>query len=204
MSIEPFNDDQRDALQEVTNVAMGQAGSSLAQLLNTFVVLSVPRSRIVDVTCAPEAVAEMVGARVDVTAVRQAFFHQLRGEAIALYGSDGCRELADLMGYSGQLDASGEQELLLDVTNILVGACLAGIAEQVGVDIGFAPPVLMAAQSPIEAVLNPDELGWSHALLIEVNFGIEQRGFTCHLIVLMPEDAIEYMRSVLDRILESL
>ena len=40
-----LTEEQRDCLQEVTNVAMGQAGDNLARLLDTFVILSIPISR---------------------------------------------------------------------------------------------------------------------------------------------------------------
>ena len=38
-----LSEDQRDCLQEVVNVAMGQAGDSLARFLEVFIQLSVPR-----------------------------------------------------------------------------------------------------------------------------------------------------------------
>ncbi len=38
-----YSEDQRDCLQEIVNVAMGQAGDSLARLLEVFVTLSVPK-----------------------------------------------------------------------------------------------------------------------------------------------------------------
>ncbi len=37
-----LSEDQRDCLQEISNVAMGQAGDHLARLLDSFVILSVP------------------------------------------------------------------------------------------------------------------------------------------------------------------
>ena len=207
MSIAPFSADQEDALQEVANIAMGQAGSSLATMLDMFVVLSVPRVRMVTVDEVARAVTEMIGdaeAPDEVTAVRQAFFNRLRGEAIVLYGRDGCTDLADLMGHEGEVDEAAEEELLLDVSNALVGAVLNGLAEQLETDFGFSAPQLMALRKPVSDLLDPDLLGWTHALLIEVNFKLEERGFSCHLVMLMPEESIEMMRGVLDQLLEGL
>ncbi|THB75079.1 MAG: hypothetical protein D6B28_00995 [Gammaproteobacteria bacterium] len=203
MSIQPYNEDQRDALQEITNIAMGQAGSSLAQLLDVFVILSVPRVRIVGVEDVPDAVAEMVDDPEEVTAVRQAFYNKLRGETMVIFGRKGCADLADLMGHEEVQNSEDEEELLLDVTNILVGAVLNGLGEQIEVEFGFSPPAIMAMNTPIEKVLISDQLGWSHALLIEVNFSLEERGFKCYLIMLMPEESIDMMRQSLDHILES-
>ena len=212
MSVAPLSDDQRDALQEITNIAMGQAGSSLAALLDTFVHLSVPRINVVEVGELSRAISDLVGRDMDVTAVRQSFQGYLRGEAIVIYGADGCKELADLMGYDEALDREAEVELLLDVGNVLVGACLGGITEQLKVvaetsnagELSFSAPSLMAEHVSPDALLNPDKLSWTHALLMEVNFTLEQRDFISHLIMLMPEQAIDKMRGILDEFMASL
>src|SRR5690606_40692154 len=42
--------DMRDVLQELTNVAMGQAGDLLARLLNVFVKLPIPNVNLIEVS----------------------------------------------------------------------------------------------------------------------------------------------------------
>lgn len=204
MTIAPYTPDQADALQEIANVAMGQAGASLAEMLDAYVTLSVPRSRIVEVGDVARAVLDMLGHDEEMTAVRQAFFNKLRGEALVLFGPEGCLGLADLLGHEDELDDSAEQELILDVSNILVGAVLNGLAGQLETDFSFSAPSIMAIRRSVEELLDADKLGWSHALLIEVNFTLEERGFRCHLVMLMPEESIELMRGVLQNMLSEL
>lgn len=206
MSNLSLNQDQIDTLQELVNIAMGQAGDSLARILDTFVELSVPRIRVVTVDELTPTVINMVDSQQLITAVRQAFYnsHKLHGEAVMLYGEKGCNELADLMGYEGELDHTAEQELLLDVSNVLVGACLNGLAEQLATDLSFSAPSIMAQQSPVQMVMTPENLSWSHALLVEVNFGLENRDFKSHLLMLMAEEAIIALGAALDKFLESL
>jgi len=194
--------DQQEALQEIANIGMGQAGSSIAQVFDHFVQLSVPRILVL----APEDMADALDKLVDIgqiTAVRQAFHSRMRGEAIVLYGAQRCNDLADLMGYEQKLDHIAEIELLLDVTNILVGACLGGIAEQLNSDIGFSAPSLMADRVPAEALLRAEDVSWRSALLVEVNFRLEQRSFACHLVILMAEEEIRTMAEALDKFLEA-
>ena len=206
MSQAALSSDQRDALQELTNIAMGQAGASLATLLDEFVDLSVPRIRVVAVVDLPPALAELVGANILVSAVRQSFQGYLRGEAIIIFGEPGCQALADLMGFEGDLGESGENELLLDVANVLSGACLGGMMEQIRAftetngpaELGFSMPSLMARQVMAEQLIDPEKVQWSHALLLEVNFTIQNRNFIAHLTMLMPEEGIEKIRSITD------
>ncbi len=204
MNITPLTADQKDALQEVLNIAMGQAGASLALLLDSFIELSVPRIRIVNANKITETVMEMVGDRVEVTAVRQAFFDDLRGEAIVIFEQNGCKDLADLMGYQGELNAQAEQELLLDVTNVLVGAILNGITETLGTELSYSAPSVIAEKISVKNIINQDDVPWTHALLLEVNYNLKDRDFQSHLLLLLTEEAIAALCIAIDKFLETI
>lgn len=195
--------DQQDTLQEIANIGMGQAGASIAQVLNEFVQLSIPRVLIVPPDEVPVALARTIGDGL-VSAVRQAFHSSMRGEAIVIYGEQGCNDLADLMGYEADLDHAAERELLLDVSNLVVGACLGGIAEQLAMTIGFSAPSLLADTVPLEQLFRSSHIAWNTALMVEVNFRLEQRSFACHLVMLLPENEVAALAAALDRFLENL
>lgn len=196
--------DQIDALQEIVNVAMGQAGDSLARVLDTFVRLSVPRIRLIEVSKAASSIAEMVGDSEIITAVRQSFYDQLRGEAITLFSAEGCRDLAELMGYYQSLDEQTEKEILFDISNILVGACLNGIADQLSADLNFSAPSMMATQVTPDKLFTGNELPWAAALQVEVNFSLERHKFKSHLIIMMAEDAIAALGESLNAFIEAI
>jgi chemotaxis protein CheC len=198
-----LSEEQRDALQEITNVGMGQAAASIAAILGEFVQLSVPRILILRPALIGPALARMVGPG-PVSAVRQGFHGELRGEVLIIYGADHCRELAGLMGYDTALDEATERELLLDVSNVLAGACLGGIAAQLKTEIGFSPPSLMADRAPVSELLSGAAIATPCALFVEVNFRLERRAFASHLVLLMPEEELLVIRAALDRFLESL
>lgn len=198
-----LSQDQTDALQEVTNIAMGQAGSSLANILGVFVNLSVPRIRVLDVVAIGAAISDMVGPDKEITAARQSFHGTMRGEALVIYDQEGCMDLADLMGYEEQLEASAERELILDVSNVLVGACLGGIADLLEATLTYSAPSIMAERIPVGRLIDPKKMTWNYALLVEVNFTLEERNFTSHLTFLMPEESIQSMGEAIDKFMES-
>lgn len=204
MSAVTLSPDQTDALQEIVNVAMGQAGDSLARVLDSFVRLSVPRIQLIEASKASSSIADMVGETEIVTAVRQSFYDYLRGEAITLFSAEGCRDLAELMGYYQSLDEQTEKEVLFDISNILVGACLNGIAEQLGADLSFTAPSMMAVQVPPDQLLDANALPWAYALQVEVNFSLEKQKFRSHLIVMMAEDAITTLISSLNAFIDAI
>lgn len=197
-----LNEDERDALQEVNNIAMGQAGSSLAELLGVFVQLSVPRVNVVDVSEISQAITKMVGDK-QVAAVRQAFNGPLRGESIAIFDEEGYQDLADLWGYEGALNDTIEKELLQDVANVLIGAFLNGVAKILNAEISFSPPSIMAKGVPVGTLMNLEQLTWNYAVLVEVNFALESHNFTCHLTQMMPESSVEKLREAINTFIEN-
>lgn len=204
MTIQPYTEDQNDAMQEVVNIAMGQAGDSLARILGNFVELSIPRIKLVTVEDVINTVTGMINPGAEVSAVRQAFYNTLRGEAIVIFTQKGADELAGLMGYSADLDSSAEQELLLEVANLLTGAVINGISDTLEAELNFSPPSLMAEKAPLETVLVADQLSWSHAMLMEVNFTVENHDFKCHLLMFMTEDTIDTLRKILDDFMDAM
>lgn len=196
--------DEQDALREVANIAMGQAGSALAQVLDTYVALSVPRVRIVGISDLTHILADLVDAEHGVIGVRQAFYTDPRGEIILLFDKERSRSLAELLGYDDAADDFVEHEPLLDISNLLAGACMNGIASQLGAELSFSAPSVIFDGAVTECRLDPCQDDWTHVLLLEIHFNIESSGLSCHLIILTPEESVAMIRREINRILQSL
>lgn len=197
-----FSEDHREALQEIANIGMGAAGDSLARALDTFVQLSIPRIRLVRADELANIIEEMVDLNTDVTAVRQAFFSHWLGETITIFGQQDSHELGELLHYPADLDSNAETELFLDIANIISGACLNGIAENLAVELSFSPPTLLANSVRTNEILAGLQLEWNYTLLLEVNFKLEGHDFTTHLFSLISQASIETLCQDIDRFLE--
>ncbi|RJP33649.1 MAG: hypothetical protein C4527_04110 [Candidatus Omnitrophota bacterium] len=206
MNARMLSEDHYEVLREIINIGMGQAGAALAKLLDTFVELAVPNVTMIDAHQLTSVVAEVVDDPGEITAIRQAFYNQLHGEALVIYNRQGCRELADLLGYDDEDIDRSDQELLLDVGNILVGACMNGIAEQLnpGHELSFSPPSLFCENMPPDRLFSHHETSWNYALLLKVAFRLEQRAFSSHILIFMPEQSIDYLIQALDKWIEAL
>lgn len=200
MSASLLTEQQRDALQEIANIGMGRAGDSIARVLGCFVQLTVPRVLVLLPDLLSPTLASIVG-QCEISAVRQAFHGELCGEAIAIFDGKGCGDLAELMGYDTILDDATEKELLLDVSNVLVGACMRGIAEQLDSHIGFSAPEPFRPGGTAATLFATDSARSDRALFVEVSFRLEHRSFACRLIILLPQHEIERVRAGVDAFL---
>jgi chemotaxis protein CheC len=207
MSEPVLTEDRRDALQEVANLAMGQAATRLASLLDAFIELSVPRVKVVAVSEAAQALREMTGIEDAVSAVRQGFRSDIKGEALVICRSDGIEQLCSLVSdpyANSSYEAVSQRELMFDVANVLTGACVSSILDQLGRTPVFSAPGLLGNAMTLDEVFQPDVLQWQVALLVEVNFALEDQSFRAHLVMLMAEESIRQMNGALDELISSL
>lgn len=197
-----LTEEYRDCLQEVTNVAMGQAGDRLAQLLDTFVVLSIPHIEIMspaDIAMALNSV--QAGDRV--SGVCQGFIGLgIAGEAILLFHDTSFRDLARLMDYEAELDEQAQKELLMDTTNVLFGACMKGLAEQIDMDFSFGAPSVLGHGQKLEEIFDTKRSTWQHALVTEINYTVEGYNVNCDLLLVITEGSIDLLCKKLDYLLE--
>lgn len=193
-----LSEEQRDCLQEVTNVAMGQAGDNLARLLDTFVVLSIPH--IATMTPSDIAMAlQSIHSCDSVSGVCQGFIGGgIAGEAILLFNDTSFTDLAKLMNYEDVLDEQAERELLMDTTNVLFGACMRGISQQIDMAFSFGPPMVLGQHQKLDTLFNPETAVWRHALVTEINYKLEGYNVNCDLLLIMTEESITRLMRKLD------
>ncbi len=193
-----LSEEQRDCLQEVTNVAMGQAGDNLARLLDTFVVLSIPH--IATMTPSDIAMAlQSIDGSDSVSGVCQGFIGGgIAGEAILLFNDTSFADLAKLMNYEDILDEQAERELLMDTTNVLFGACMRGISQQIDMAFSFGPPMVLGQHQRLDTLFNPETAVWRHALVTEINYKLEGYNVNCDLLLIMTEESITRLMRKLD------
>ncbi|WP_439861560.1 hypothetical protein [Pseudomonas sp. MBLB4136] len=198
-----LSEDQRDALQELMNVAMGQGADRLARLTETFVTLSVPRIHPVGV--ANSALLEqLMLASQPVIITRQSFLGRLRGEVIVCFGENGADQLAGLMGYEAGDKGAVRDELVLDVTNILTGACINGLAQQVEMKVSYGSPSLFSRGRSLQEVLGSQEFQDHQALVLEIHFEVATHSFYCDLLVCITEDSVDTVIGLIDQLLSDI
>ena len=185
-------EEQRDALQELMNISMGRAANSLARLVGTKVTLSIPK--IVAVT--PTEVSFLLQVE-DVWYTRQSFIGQIGGEVLTILSKSGCDSIGGLMGYGTPLEENALSELLLELANILAGACLSGFSEQLGLCAKLNIPTLFFPKSQQGAQMN-----WASTLMMEVEFKVEASQFESKVVICLEHKSVDTLLQALNRLLE--
>lgn len=201
-----ISEDQRDCLQELANVAMGQSADRLARLLDVFVVLTIPNVSIltpVDIAMTLQSLQDSADNSQPLSGVCQGFIGGgLAGEAMLIFNGTDYQSLAELLKYQDHHTAEARNELLMDTANVLTGACLHGLAEQLDIQFSFGPPTLLGENFDIPALLNQRHVSWDRALVIEIGYTIEDRRVNCDLLIVISEQSIQGLLEKLDYLLD--
>ena len=188
----PLDEEQRDALQELLNISMGQAANSLAQLIETKIDISIPKISAVT----PTQLYSLLFETKDAFYTRQSFLGDVHGEVMSVLSQAGLSEVATLMDYDEPLSKEDIQEIILELCNILAGACLAGLSDQLELTTNLNMPTLFL---PDKA--NFDELQWQHSLVMEVQFVIAISSFSMRVVFCLDDESLARMKDTLDELL---
>lgn len=195
-----LTEDQQDCLQELINIAMGQASDQLARYLDTFVYLKVPSIESVE---AKELMITLSQQKNTLAVVSQGFFgyEGIRGESLLLYQEEDSGRIADLLGY--EPDELSQDEQLIDISSILTTTFLNVFAQQIDNQLSYnAPKLLPNVQEILSEHIQQMPFTWNLALKVNINYQVTDYSFNCNMILLIPETAITNIKYVLDRVLE--
>ncbi|MDF2178998.1 response regulator [Aliiglaciecola sp. CAU 1673] len=188
------NLDAMDAYREMANVAMGQAGERLAQLLGEFINLPIPNVNLIESSELRMAIAE-IQHKTYVSAVSQGFISAgINGEALVIFNETNFASLVKLLKYNNSgLSEQQEIEALMDVSNILIGACLNALADQLNVRFSQNHPIILGRHCDLDQLIKNSVSKWRQIVAIEIGYSIENHDINFDLLLLFPKDSMDVM-----------
>jgi chemotaxis protein CheC len=178
---------QQDALIELLNIGFGRAASALSELTGHRVTLDVPEVSIHPITALAPALKAM--ATEDVASVHQIFSGPVAGDALLILNHSAAGMLKELLTDEAPLplvvDASA-REVLTEVGNILLNACLGTFGNLLDVQVSFSIPHLSldTLQGVLQSLLVNRE-GMRYGLLVHAGFRLRDAEVTGFLIIVL-------------------
>jgi|TARA_R110002050_G_scaffold16093_6_gene49281 CheY-like chemotaxis protein len=176
--------------KEIANVAMGQAGEMLARLLNTFVHLPIPIVSMVD----PQSLQDrlMTAKDSEYELVSQGFIGGgVAGEAFLLLEKSNLDKVATLM----DLHDGGEfrtSELLMSLSNALIGAFLTSFSKQIDIVFSKATPHILRDFIGF----NEQAEHWDKSLMITIDYQMNEHDTQCELMLVFTQDSLVKLQNI--------
>ena len=191
----PLSDLERDAIAELSNIAMARAANSLRQMVKHQVLLSVPS---VDIVSKDEA-ARIIGKpdSPPLVAVRQDFSGPFSGRALLIFPESNSLELVRaVVGHEAPLEDIGslEDEALAETGNIILNSWVATIANLLKQSLLMSLPVVIRGDS---RQMLRGEAAQTLVLFLHIRFEISTRNIQGYVALLMDIPSIDSLRSLL-------
>lgn len=192
-----------EGYQEIANVGMGRAADLLARLLRVFIELPIPKVQKVGCDQLRQVIADTVPAH-GLSVVTQGFVGAgVSGEAMLFIEEGDLEGLAQLIQQQGHINAGRRLDLLMEVSNILIGACMAGFAEQLDLKFSMGHPLLLGRSLELgELPLKPCSREDGALMTIEMNYGIRDQNIHCSLLLIFTGDSIPLLDERINLLVE--
>lgn len=185
--------DFSDAIREVVNVAMGEAGSYLSNMLGTFVGLPVPKVVNTPFYSLPDSLPW--NDDIELSATSHGFKGRgVAGEGVLLMPTRELEALRDWLGADQVPSRDPLTGTLDDVSELLLGACLSGISHQLDLPFNHSFPVLLGHRRKAVDLLNCQNKAQT-VLGIGINYRLQEPPISCYLQLLVTEDSIRTLVS---------
>jgi len=184
---------QRDALTELINIGFGRAAASLSRITGHRVLLEVPHVDIHPITGLNAALGGVLMG--EIATVHQVFSGPVAGDALLVLDAAGAgmikRLLTDEAPLPLALDASG-QEVVTEVGNILLNACLGMFGNLLKVQVSFSVPRLTL--ETLGMVLESLTIGRQelrYALVVHAAFRLRDNSLRGYLVIVLSVDSLD-------------
>ena len=137
-----LDDFETDALSEMFNVGLHRAAASLSEITGQRILVDMPRLVICPMSEIEVRLQQLIGG--EIATVHQVFGGAVAGDAVLLLEQDKAAALAMLMtdgeaALGGRIDQSA-REVLAEIGNIVLGACLSGFGDMLQTPVTFSVP----------------------------------------------------------------
>jgi chemotaxis protein CheC len=193
---------QQDALIEILNIGFGRAAASLSKLTGQRVQLEVPQVTICPIDELSNQLAPLIDS--EVASVHQIFSGPVVGDALLVIDLRSAAILKELLTSEAalplQIDASA-REVLTEVGNILLNACLGTFGNLLHVQVSFSVPHLsLETLEGVVSSISVNREGLRYALIVHAAFRLRNSSLTGYLVIVLSVASIERLIRAIEQL----
>lgn len=204
LRMDVLGSEERDILQEIMNIGFGSGAADLAGVIDLHVQLSVPTVKVIPSRELLDYIRTEMPDASEISIIEQNFWSKFKGMAMLAFTAGAGRALLDLLGDMNEEKFESdpmrilEKETLMEVGNILVGACVGKVAELLGDVVTYSPPrVLIGALEDAnvsKAVFDPK----NYVIILQTIFHFGKQDVQGYLFLIASHDSIGWLRQALN------
>ena len=197
-----------EILQEIMNIAFGKSAADLADVIDTQVVLNIPFISVMQVDELPDYIRGHVKDYNNISIVEQHFWGRFTGDALLVFSSGSGKELMTMLQHGEQTNLTSdpieilERETLMEVGNILIGACIGKVAELLNDVVTYTPPMIVLEKYYEDAIsssqFDPDKT----AIVLKTDFSFTDGNVSGFLFLVTGNESVQWLKDALKTFIE--
>ena len=182
-----LTDNQKDALTELINIGYARAAGALSQLTGHRITLEVPRIAIHRINAMTGLLQEVIQG--EVVSVNQVFSGPVAGNALLLLDDDAALLLTRLLTANEKSSSpmdSAAREVITEVGNIVLNACLGVFGNLLRVQVTFSVPRLhVESVEQVFSSITVADRELEYALMIHTRFFVQAENVSGYLVIVL-------------------
>lgn len=187
----------QEKLQEVVNIAMGQAAKQMADLINLFINLPVP---VVSFKTGKELYNELyflLHENFNLLISSGFTGSEMNGEVMVYYTEEDIDNLLHILVDENDTSSS-RKGTMIELSNLIITTLMSGIGELLGSQFSRAHPAIVRLSDKVQLV--SPELINKQILNVQLTYTIPDHKIKCKMIILISENSIKSLQKRLSYI----
>lgn len=196
-----FSGDHLDVLRELMNIAVGNATASIADLLQAFGTMHIPKITVSDIDGLRAYIYETISSQKSHFVTKQLFGGPLSGEFIFVISDELAQNLGNHL-YDVQTPSEADiYDAVIELTNILSATMMSRLTEELNVKVQFFVPSTQVIQGSdlIDGVAQ-----CSQVIIISTQMEFQNQNIEGHIFILAKDAMIQSLKDLIDKKLEEL
>ncbi len=198
-----LNDLEIEILQEIMNIGFGRAAAELAEVIDIFITLQAPKIQILRADSLAAYIGTEIKAFTTCSIVEQPYLGKVKGLAFLIFPHGAEKEFLsyfqdkDIDSMQSDILIDLEKEVLMEVGNILIGACVSKIFEILEGFVTFQPPRVIVGESFTDAYLQGEFSEGDYAIILKTSFTFEDRDVQGYLFLVHRAESAPELKKAL-------
>ncbi len=196
---------EKDALREIINLAFGEAAAGLAEVMGIYVFLNVPLIQIMSPSEISSYIEKELSLSSGLNIVEQYYIGKIRGVAFLVMSYENAEDILSILGDKDLLKLDDyavdllTQETLVEIGNIVIGACVSKIAEILSDSVMYLPPRYLGASYNANNLPPEFFKSNSYVVMLKTIFKFETKEINGFLFLVNSYDSLQWLRDSIDK-----
>jgi chemotaxis protein CheC len=203
-NLKNIDSEEIEILQEIMNIAFGNATADLVSIIDLYVVLSVPVVKVLEIGALQSTMLECLDQFSKIKIIAQKFWGEFKGAGILIFPENADKNLSNLFNDTDKnsditsMSTIMGNDVLLEIGNLLIGACVGKITELLKSVVTFSPPNIIGSNlndhDSFIKTLNDKQ----RVILLKTVFEFEKKNVNGLLMILTNEESIAWLKNALN------